>query len=133
MMMYRPYTTTTMNKKRKITAGILFCLIFVLCAGIRGFLLADGQIPLSDDASLYEASMIREEKNEPVMTSGVVFAYTEILTDVLKFTGNKLEAVAVMQLLGASDLASYDSFPDCCISGSGSFPCSTASGETERF
>lgn len=99
MMMYRPYTTTTMNKKRKITAGILFCLIFVLCAGIRGFLLADGQIPLSDDASLYEASMIREEKNEPVMTSGVVFAYTEILTDVLKFTGNKLEAVAVMQLL----------------------------------
>ncbi|RHV52252.1 hypothetical protein DXB46_00360 [Lachnospiraceae bacterium OM04-12BH] len=88
-----------MNKKRKITAGILFCLIFVLCAGIRGFLLADGQIPLSDDASLYEASMIREEKNEPVMTSGVVFAYTEILTDVLKFTGNKLEAVAVMQLL----------------------------------
>ena len=67
--MYRPYTTTTMNKKRKITAGILFCLIFVLCAGIRGFLLADGQIPLSDDASLYEASMIREEKNEPVMTS----------------------------------------------------------------
>lgn len=99
MMMYRPYTTTTMNKKRKITAGILFCLIFVLCAGIRGFLLADGQIPLSDDASLYEASMIREEKNEQVMTSGVVFAYTEILTDVLKFTGNKLEAVAVMQLL----------------------------------
>lgn len=99
MMMYRPYTTTTMNKKRKITAGILFCLIFVLCAGIRGFLLADGQIPLRDDVSLYEASMIREEKNEPVMTSGVVFAYTEIVTDVLKFTGNKLEAVAVMQLL----------------------------------
>ena len=99
MMMYRPYTTTTMNKKSKITAGILFCLIFVLCAGIRGFLLADGHIPLRDDASLYEASMIREEKNEPVMTSGVVFAYTEILTDVLKFTGNKLEAVAVMQLL----------------------------------
>ena len=84
-MMYRPYTTTTMNKKRKITAGILFCLIFVLCAGIRGFLLADGQIPLSDDASLYEASMIREEKNEPVMTSGVVFCYTEKQTEVQKF------------------------------------------------
>ena len=99
MMMCRPYTTTTMNRKRKITTGLLFCLIFVLCAGIRGFLLADGQIPLKDEAALYEASMIREEKNEPVMTSGVVFAYTEIVTDVLKFTGNKLEAVAVMQLL----------------------------------
>lgn len=98
-MMCRQYTTTTMNKKSKITEGILFCLVFLLCAGIRGFFLIGGQIPVRDDASLYEASMIREEKNEPVMTSGAVFAYTEVLGDVLKFTGNKLEAVAGLQLL----------------------------------
>lgn len=99
MMMCRRYTTTTMNKKSKITEGILFCLVVLLCAGIRGFFLAGGQIPVRDDASLYEASMIREERNEPVMTSGAVFAYTEILEDVLRFTGNKLEAVAGLQLL----------------------------------
>ncbi len=53
-----------------------------------------GQIAVTDNFGYYQTSAVQAEEKEPVMTSGNVFAYTESLTEVLKFTGNRMEIIA---------------------------------------
>lgn len=62
--------------------------------GIRIFLMMPGQMTVTDDFGYYQASAVQAEEKEPVITSGNVFAYTESLTEILKFTGNRMEIIA---------------------------------------
>lgn len=69
-------------------------LCFVMAMGIRIFLLASGRIEVIDELQYYQNSLISKEQTEPVITSGVAFAYTEGLSGFLRFAGNRLSAVA---------------------------------------
>ncbi|MGN0377251.1 MAG: hypothetical protein ACI4ED_06415 [Suilimivivens sp.] len=84
-----------MNKELiSVKENIFVILCFVIAVGIRIFLLLSGTIPVTDDFRYYEASMISGYAKEPVMTSGIAFAYVRSLSKVLMFTGNRLNVAA---------------------------------------
>lgn len=100
MMMYRQCTTIGMNKKTiPVKETILIFLCFAIGMGIRIFLLFSGKMPVTDDMHFFEFSAIQEKSMAPVMTSGVAFAYSESLSNVFKFVGNRLTVVAWYHIL----------------------------------
>lgn len=95
MMMYRQCTIIGMSKNSTyVKEGLLLLLCFIAAAGIRIFLMVSFEIPVTDEFQYYQASMIRKEVQEPVMTSPAAFAYTQSLSRVFQFIGNRIQAVA---------------------------------------
>lgn len=95
MMMYRQCTIIGMNKKSISWKEIIFIVVcFAAAIGIRLFFLLSGEMAVTDDFQYYQASMIKEQMQEPVMTSGIAFAYGESLSDILMFTGNRINVIA---------------------------------------
>lgn len=94
-MTYRRCTIIGMNNISAVvkeSSCVILCLAIAL--GIRLFFIISGQMAVTDDFGYYQASVIQAEEEEPVMTSGNAFAYTENLSDILKFTGNRMEIIA---------------------------------------
>jgi len=89
-----------MNKRSIYLKEVLLILLcFVMAMGIRIFLLASGKITVIDELQYYQNSLISMEQTDPVITSGVAFAYTEGLSDFLRFAGNRLSAVASYHMI----------------------------------
>lgn len=61
--------------------------------------MVSGDITVTDDFHYYQASIVQEEKQEPVITSGVVYAYTQNLSDIFERTGNRIDVVAVYHII----------------------------------
>ena len=94
MMMYRQCTTIGMNKeKATVKEVLLIVLCFAIALGIRIFLAVFGEMVIADDLNCFQSAVIQENATQPLMTSGVTFAYTERLSDVFRLTGNRPEAV----------------------------------------
>ncbi len=100
MTMYRQCTIIGMNKRSIYLKEVLLILLcFVMAMGVRIFLLASGKITVIDELQYYQNSLISKEQAEPVITSGAAFAYTEGLSDFLRFAGNRLPAVATYHMI----------------------------------
>lgn len=100
MMTYRQCTIIGMNNKKTLLKEmILIFLCFAIGMGIRVFLLLSGKAPVADSLHFFELSAIQEKQVTPVMTSGIAFAYSESLTNIFKFTGNRLAAAAWYHIL----------------------------------
>ena len=52
-----------------------------------------------DTYGYFTYAMIRAQKQEPVLNSGLSYAYTRNLSRLLKFTGNLIDAVGIYQLV----------------------------------
>lgn len=100
MMMYRQCTTIGMNKeKATVKEVLLIVLCFAIALGIRIFLAVFGEMVIADDLNCFQSAVIQENATQPLMTSGVIFAYTERLSDVFRFTGNRPEAAIWYHIL----------------------------------
>lgn len=85
-----------MEKKRKRLSVVIFTLAAVSIR-ILYFFLKKGTI--TDTYEYFAHAMIELEKKEPLLTSGLAYAYTENLSDLLGFVGNRIEPVAVYQMV----------------------------------
>lgn len=100
MMMYRRYTTIGMNNISISVKEIVLAIVcFVIAVGIRIFFMISGNLTVTDDFLYYQASMIENTVKEPVITSGIAFAYTEALSDIFIFAGNRMDMVAVFHIV----------------------------------
>lgn len=100
MTMYRRCTIIGMNNiSISVKESCLAILCLAIAIGIRIFLMISGDVAVTDDFHYYQASMMQEEEKEPIMTSGVVFAYTQSLSDISKHTGNRIDVIAVYHIL----------------------------------
>lgn len=100
MMMCSQCITIGMNKKQIFfKESILFLLCFVIGIGIRLIIAFSGGVEVTDDMQFFKSSVIQEEQTEPVMTSGVACAYSESLSDVFRFAGNRMSVVVWYHIL----------------------------------
>lgn len=100
MMMYRRCTITGMNNiSISVKESSLAIICLVIAVGIRIFLMVSGNITVTDDFHYYQDAVMQEEAQEPVMTSGVVFAYTQSLSDIIEYAGNRIDVVAVYHMI----------------------------------
>lgn len=82
-----------------IKKNILFVISFVIFVGLRiGYRLTDSM--MVDSYGYFERAMIQTKEQSISLTdSGVAYAYTEALTDLFRFVGNRMEAVWGYQML----------------------------------
>lgn len=100
MMMYRRCTIIGMNNiSISVKESSLAVICLVIAMGIRIFFMMSGNVAITDDFQYYQASVISEEEQEPVMTSGIAFAYTESLSDIFEHTGNRIDVIAVYHIV----------------------------------
>lgn len=83
--------------KTKIKELSLIVLCFAAFMGGRLLLLLSGKEAVNE-LGYFEAAMIGA-RQEPRLTSGIAYAYTESLSRLFRFTGNKPEAVVIYQLV----------------------------------
>ncbi len=85
-----------MDKRRQ---GLLTGIWLLAAAAIRIlYFLFGGGVP-ADTYEYYAGAMIRTGDAEPVLTSGIAYAYTENLSKLMNFFGNRIESVVVYQLV----------------------------------
>ena len=102
MMMYRPFTTTGTNRSLhkydgfKKTAAVLWIAAVIVSRGIFLFF-STGQV--WDVYGFFARSMIRLEEGTPPLDCGLSYAYTESLSRLLRFAGNRMEAVGLYQMI----------------------------------
>jgi len=85
-----------MDKRRQ---GLLTGIWLLAAAAIRIlYFLFGGGVP-ADTYEYYAGAMIRTGDAEPVLTSGIAYAYTENLSKLMTFFGNHIEPVVVYQLV----------------------------------
>lgn len=77
--------------------SIAIVLWLAVTAGIRIRYLLAGNIVVTDQFKYFEAAMIQAEKQEPILSSGIAYAYSKSLSMLFWFTGNRLNIVAVYQ------------------------------------
>lgn len=77
--------------------SIAIILWLAVTAGIRIRYLLTGNIAVTDYFNYFEAAMIQADKQEPVLTSGIAYVYSQSLSKLFWFTGNRLDIVAVYQ------------------------------------
>ena len=82
-------------KRRKRRASIIIWTILV--AGVRALYVFLNWNMVTDYYGYYERAMIRAEESTPLLSSGLVYAYTNVLSKLLSLCGNHLEAVLVFQ------------------------------------
>ena len=98
--MYRRCTIIGMNNiSISVKESGLAIVCLALAIVIRIFLMISGDVAVTDDFHYYQASVMQEEEKEPVMTSGVAFAYTQSLSDISKHTGNRINVIAVYHII----------------------------------
>ncbi|MBD5547334.1 MAG: hypothetical protein HDQ97_08040 [Lachnospiraceae bacterium] len=85
-----------MNKKK----NWLFMLLWLLVAATSRiqYFIFGGQ-SIVDTYAYFSHAMMRAEKQEPVLNSGLSYAFTKGLSRLLWFTGNLIDAVGIYQLL----------------------------------
>ncbi len=94
--MYRQYITTGMNKAKRIwfyffgIAAVVSSRI-VYCFAVGG--------TVADPYEYFANAMIRAGEKKPFFASGLSYAYTEILSILFSFTGNRIEAAGVCQMV----------------------------------
>ncbi len=94
--MYRRYTITGMNKKNLGLSGLLWaCLIGT---GRTAYFFLSGQ-QIQDTYGYFAQALIRAGESERVFHSGLAYVYTGVLSGLLKFTGNRIGAVGIYQLV----------------------------------
>lgn len=90
------------EKKNSLAARIKETSLIVLCfaaaMGSRFFLLLSGKEAVNG-SGYFEAAMIRTQQLRPQLTSGIAFAYTESLSRIFKFSGNRLDAAVIYQFI----------------------------------
>lgn len=100
--MYRPFTTTGTNRSLhkydgfKKTAAVLWIAAVIVSRGIFLFF-STGQV--WDVYGFFARSMIRLEEGTPPLDCGLSYAYTESLSRLLRFAGNRMEAVGLYQMI----------------------------------
>lgn len=106
MMMYRPYTTIGTNKKIKqgkrlnyLKIFFTVCWFLAMTVSRAGYLLWGGKDVAVDAYGLFARSMVRMEGASPGLDSGLTYAYTKSLSRLLKFFGNRIEAVVTYQVV----------------------------------
>ena len=82
-------------KRRKRRASIIIWTILV--AGVRALYVFLNWNMVTDYYGYYERAMIRAEESTPLLSSGLAYAYTNVLSKLLSLCGNHLEAVLVFQ------------------------------------
>lgn len=82
-------------KRRKRRASIIIWTILV--AGVRALYVFLNWNMVTDYYGYYERAMIRAEESTPILSSGLTYAYTSVLSKLLLLCGNHLEAVLVFQ------------------------------------
>ncbi len=85
-----------MDKRRQ---GLLTAIWILAAAAIRIlYFLFGGGVP-ADTYEYYAGAMVRAGDTEPILTSGIAYAYTENLSKLLTFFGNRIEPVVIWQLV----------------------------------
>ena len=103
--MYRRYTTTGTNKETGLRLKVFFWLFWICAAAgsrIVYFFSAGypaGKGTIADTYGYFACAMVRSESGEPALDSGLAYAYTKNLQALLRFTGNRIEAVGVYQMI----------------------------------
>ncbi len=82
-------------KRMKRRASIIIWTILV--AGVRALYVFLNWNMVTDYYGYYECAMIRAEESTPLLSSGLAYAYTNVLSRLLALCGNHLEAVLVFQ------------------------------------
>ena len=85
-----------MEKKKQ---RLLTTVWILVASGIRILYFFLEHRNISDTYEYYAHSVIELGKKEPFLTSGLSYAYTEKLSDLLGFMGNHMEPIAVCQML----------------------------------
>lgn len=75
---------------------VFWILVVILSRCIYFF--SDGR-KMVDVYGLYLRAMVRLEEGAPRLDSGLFFAYTRNLSSILRFTGNRIEAVGIYQMV----------------------------------
>ena len=103
--MYRRYATTGTNKETGLRLKVFFWL-FWICAAAGGRIVyffsagyPAGKGTIADTYGYFACAMVRSESGEPALDSGLAYAYTKNLQALLRFTGNRIEAVGVYQMI----------------------------------
>ncbi len=103
--MYKPYTTIGTNKQThtyEIHKGIriFFAVIWFLAVTVsRVLYLFCGGGASADTYGLFARAMVRMEAGAPSLDSGLAYAYTRSLSRLLRFAGNRIEAVTFYQMI----------------------------------
>lgn len=107
--MYRRYTITGMSKPadvwdkgigmKKKTQILLILFWGLAVAGSRILFFFTCRRSAVDTYEYFTNAMIQAEKSSVPFTSGLAYAYTEFLSDLLRFTGNRIEAVGICQMV----------------------------------
>ena len=101
-MTCRTFTTTGTNRSLhkydgfKKTAAVLWIAAVIVSRGIFLFF-STGQV--WDVYGFFARSMIRLEEGTPPLDCGLSYAYTESLSRLLRFAGNRMEAVGLYQMI----------------------------------
>lgn len=85
-----------MKKKTQI---LLISLWGLAVAGSRILYFSLNRRPVVDTYEYFANAMIQVEKSSAPFTSGLAYAYTEFLSRLLRFTGNRIEAVSIFQMI----------------------------------
>ncbi len=85
-----------MNRKRQKLSIFIWGMAVLI---IRGLYLFLGWNSVTDIYGFYENAMIRAEESEPMLSSGLSFVYSNFLSDILRFTGNYIHVIFVIQVL----------------------------------
>lgn len=85
-----------MKKKTQI---LLISLWGLAVAGSRILYFWLSRRPIVDTYEYFSNAMIQAEKTGGAFTSGLAYAYTEFLSGLLRFTGNRIEAVIISQMI----------------------------------
>ncbi len=85
-----------MKKKTQI---LLISLWGLAVAGSRMLYFLLNRRPVVDTYEYFANAMIQVEKSSTPFTSGLAYAYTDFLSGLLRFTGNRIEAVSFFQMI----------------------------------
>lgn len=85
-----------MDKKKQRLLTVIWILA---AAAIRILYFLFGGGIAADTYEYYAGAMIRTKEAEPILTSGIAYAYTENLSKLLTFFGNRIEPVVIYQLV----------------------------------
>ncbi|MDO4302658.1 MAG: hypothetical protein Q4D94_01975 [Bacillota bacterium] len=85
-----------MDKKKQRLLTVIWILA---AAAIRILYFLFGGGIAADTYEYYASAMIRTKEAEPILTSGIAYAYTENLSKLLTFFGNRIEPVVIYQLV----------------------------------
>lgn len=85
-----------MKKKTQI---LLISLWGLAVAGSRILYFLLNRRPVVDTYEYFANAMIQVEKSSTPFTSGLAYAYTDFLSGLLRFTGNRIEAVSFFQMI----------------------------------